>query len=369
MKLLIIGPTPPPQHGVSISIAELLKQRDRLGFTVRHLELSGRRGIEFVENVDLAGIVLFLKQLTSLFRILLRDRPRISYLALSQKTVGFVRDSTFIVLCRLFGSKVVIHLHGGNFDRWYRERSPLLKFYVRRVMALVARAIVLDAKFDKLFDGLVARERVCIVPNGIAIPNETKRGNRGDGAELATMLYLGNLNRWKGTFFLLEVVRTVATQRDDVKFVFAGPWSNQKDKVAAETLIQTSGIEPFVQFLGSVTGEEKWDLLTSATVFVFPGQQQEGQPLSVLEAMACGLPVLFTDRGCLRETVIDEQCGLQVDADDPKDLAAKILWMLDHREDVGRMGAAARKRAEETYSLDGFIAAMARVFQELSQER
>jgi len=364
-KILVIGPTPPPHHGVSIATEALLQRSEELGFEILHLELADRRGIAFVGKADFHDVCLFLRQLVSLTKLLIRRRPRVSYLALSQTAIGFFRDSILLILCRLLGSRVVIHLHGGNFDNWYRGRNVILKFYVRRVLALVRLAVVLDEKFGEIFDGLIDRARIRVVPNGV----ERSEGLSHSGVDHKEsqdwiVLYLGNLNRRKGAFFLLEAAGKVIQKRKDVRFVFAGLWSNTAEEAAAQSLMESAGLSSFVDFAGLVQGQEKWELLDRADLFVFPGQQQEGQPISLLEAMVSGLPVLFTDRGCVKETVEPGKGGLEVNGENPEDLASKISWMLDHPDESSRMGSNAAARARRHYSLNAFVDRMATVFRE-----
>jgi glycosyltransferase involved in cell wall biosynthesis len=103
-------------------------------------------------------------------------------------------------------------------------------------------------------------------------------------------------------------------------------------------------------------------------VFVFAGVQQEGQPLVVLEAMAAGLPIVFTDRGCLRETVVNGVTGCEVRVNDPNDLSRTLLWLFDHPEERQRMGQAARRRYETLYTLDRHVKRMTDVFARTLQE-
>ena len=70
----------------------------------------------------------------------------------------------------------------------------------------------------------------------------------------------------------------------------------------------------------------------------------------VLEAMAAGIPVIFTDRGCLRETVPDGEAGMVVPIGDPQQLANRLLWLLDHPEKMKTMGTYGRKRYESLYT-------------------
>ena len=138
--------------------------------------------------------------------------------------------------------------------------------------------------------------------------------------------------------------------------MLAGPWLNEQDRREAESFILHHGLSGHVVFTGPVsTLEHKRSIYSSAGLFVFPGLQQEGQPLVVLEAMASSLPVLFTDRGCLRDTVIEGECGLEVRPNDPQHLADRLLWCLDNPEEVARMGRNARERFDRFYTNERFI--------------
>lgn len=145
--------------------------------------------------------------------------------------------------------------------------------------------------------------------------------------------------------------------------MLAGPWLHEEDRREAESLIVHHGLSGRVVFTGPVsTLEHKRSIYSSADLFVFPGLQQEGQPLVVLEAMASGLPVLFTDRGCLRDTVIEGECGLEVRSNDPQHLADRLLWCLDNPEEVERMGRNARERFERFYTSERLVQCLGDLF-------
>ena len=99
--LLIIGPTPPPYHGVAVATKILLVSGIAELFRVVHLDLADRRGIQHVNKPDLYDVALFLRQCACLLNILLRERPQLVHLTISQNTVAFVRDSFFIWLLYL----------------------------------------------------------------------------------------------------------------------------------------------------------------------------------------------------------------------------------------------------------------------------
>jgi glycosyltransferase involved in cell wall biosynthesis len=237
-----------------------------------------------------------------------------------------------------------------------------MKIYVKMVLGCVTQAIVLGDSLKGQFYGLIDEKRIAVVPNGIdrSKANAAKRVSRTPSR--FRVLHLSTLSRLKGALILLQAVPLVIGQRKDVEFVFAGPWSHLEDQRWADEFISGQGIESYVSFAGQVDGEEKQALYDSADVFVFPGVQQEGQPLVVIEAMAAGVPVIFTDRGCLRDTVSDGEGGLEVPIGDVHLLAERILWLLNHPEQMRLMGACARDRYEAMYTKDRHIKRMIDVF-------
>ena len=367
--VLLIGPTPPPFHGVAVAIQTLLQSSIAEQFRVVHLDLADRRGIQHVNKPDVHDVTLFVRQWLKLVGLLLSACPAVSYLVLSQSTIGFVRDSLLIWPVVLRGSRVVVHLHGGNFREWFLGRSWLMRIYVKVVFGCVTRAIVLGDSLKSQFDGLLDEKRIAVVPNGIEYSNANAPQQVSRPRSRFRVLHLSTLSHLKGALILLQAVPLVVGQRNDVEFVFAGPWSHAEDQRWADEFIRRHGIESSVVFAGQVDGAGKRALYDSADVFVFPGVQQEGQPLVVIEAMAAGVPVIFTDRGCLRDTVPDGEAGLEVPIGDVRQLAERILWLLDHPESMRSMGARARHRYEAMYTKDRHIKRMIDVFKCSCEDR
>ena len=235
-----------------------------------------------------------------------------------------------------------MHLHGGNFRHWFLGRSWFMRVYVQAVLSRVTRIIVLGDSLKNQFDRLVNKQRISVVANGIDWQDSATPARVTRSSSRYRILHLSTLSRLKGALVLIEAIPLVIRHRQEVDFVFAGPWSHAEDKRWADQFIAQQGIAEYIWFSGQVDSDEKKALFESADVFVFPGVQQEGQPLVVIEAMAAGLPVIFTDRGCLRDTVINGETGVEVPVNDPHRLADRILWLLDHPDDMKAMGRRAR---------------------------
>jgi glycosyltransferase involved in cell wall biosynthesis len=344
-----------------------------LKFRVFGVDLADRRGIDHVDKPDFHDVVLFLKHWCAICRILALKRPNLVYLAISQTSVGFMRDSIFMLAAILGRRRVVIHLHGANLRAWYTKQPKVLKQYARALIGKAAGAIVLGESLRHNFAPFIDSDKIFVVPNGIEIPDAAKNLSDHDQATRNhppryRILHLSTLLRQKGALAFIEAIPKVVAKRQDVEFILAGPWANKQDQQWALDFIKRADVGQFVTFTGQVHGEAKFTILRSCDLFAFPGIQQEGQPLVVIEAMAVGLPVLFTNRGCLRETVVEGETGMEIAIDDPQDLADKILWMLDHPVEMKKMGAAGRARYESCFTLERYSQKMLSVLSAIAEE-
>jgi glycosyltransferase involved in cell wall biosynthesis len=245
--------------------------------------------------------------------------------------------------------------------------GQLEKLFFGFILRRITKFIVLGESLKPIFGQWATPDQVTVVPNGVrkasaSIPIvETYRRDRS----LFRVLALSTLSRQKGLFVLLEAIPFVIREHANVEFCIAGPWWGATTEDEAMALISESCIDRHVRFMGQVTGEQKTELLRSGDVFVFPGVQQEGQPLTVLEAMSEGLPVIATDRGCLKETVIEGATGFIVPPCSPSAIAEKLLQLIREPELLRYMRHNARMRFESEYTLNRFTARIEKVFNEV----
>lgn len=342
-RLILIGPLPPPHHGVTVS-TRLLVESDELRrrFSVEHLDTSDHRTTHNIGRWDLRNVTIALRSAAALARRL-RGAPGVVYLPLSQGTAGLVRDCLYIQMAARAGWKVAAHLRGGEFQDAFRAQRPLVRRLIRSSLRKVDSVAVLGSSLRWLFEGLVAPERTAVVPNGTPEPELN-----GSLRDANTALFLSNLRRRKGVVEAVQAARIVVSEHPSARFVFIGEWENELLERAIRDEVR--GLEARIRFLPVVTGVAQQQALASAGFLLFPPVEPEGHPRVVLEAMAAGLPVVTTDRGAIQETVIDGQCGFVLPDPDPQELADRMLRLLRDRTLRERMGAAARSRYLERFT-------------------
>ena len=198
-------------------------------------------------------------------------------------------------------------------------------------------------------------QKIQVIHNGITCapidlqPDPIERDDR------PVVLTVARLDEQKGHRYLFEA----AVQLPDVQFMLAGDGPLRS---ALEEQVRTLGLEDRVHFLGHRTDIR--DLLTHCDVFVLPSLY-EGLPLSILEAMAAGKPVIATQVGGTAEAVLAGETGLLVPPADSTALAAAIHSMLADRAFARRLGTAGRLRVEREFSSDVLLQQVAALYTKL----
>lgn len=358
--IIIIGPTPPPRHGVSVMVEFLLKDLAHRGRPFAHVNTSDGRSLAHIGRPDAYDAFLFVRQWLVLLRRVVKHRS-IVYLPISQTTAGVFRDCLFLMVPFVLGVPYVFHLHGGDFRQWLEGSAAPMRRWVRLLLGRARTAIVLDPSFRLIFEGLVAPENIAVVSNGVpdprAGPVEKRTPRSSPALEVA---YIGFLSPGKGVDVLVSAAGRVLEQFPTARFTLAGNWPAGGFRQRLEAMPALTKCSGRIQFVGPVEKEDKRELLERATIFVFPGVQQEGQPLVLLEAMSYGLPIVCTDTGCNAATV-GPDAALIVRRGDPEDLADKICRSLADPAWRARAGAAARARYDGRFRLCAHLQQMSAV--------
>jgi len=119
--------------------------------------------------------------------------------------------------------------------------------------------------------------------------------------------------------------------------------------------------QEIIIYPGQVSNVSEW--LNDSHIFILPSYYREGVPRSTQEAMAIGRPILTTDVPGCRETVVDGENGFLVPAFDVEKLTKKMMWFVEHPEQIGPMGLASRRMAEERFDVHKVNARMLEIME------
>lgn len=314
---------------------------------VTHLRQQGTK----VEVVNIANTMFsngvffrsleYLAILLVVFYKLLCIRIDLCYITTSQSKKGFFRDKAMITMCKWFRVPVIIHQYGANYhqllDSLGGTGMQLLKNMLGYVSTIIVEGDYMKEQFSFLPD---YKEKVKAIPNGLPIEGKHAQIAKSyDGKQPFIMFYLSNLIWSKGYFDVLQAVDILVNEEGlDVKCVFAGQfWSSVDDERPGisnwedfDRFVKEHSLTDRVEYHKGLYGEKKDTYFYNANVFLLPTYYlNEGQPVSIIEAMAYGCVPLVTEYRHI-PMMVNEANGCFVAPKDPKDIASKIKCLMTH---------------------------------------
>jgi glycosyltransferase involved in cell wall biosynthesis len=199
-------------------------------------------------------------------------------------------------------------------------------------------------------------DRIPVIPNPVS-PWLLARALQYPAAENAgapIVLYTGRIEYRKGTLVLLRSMTSVVEQTPDVQLVIAGERHVSISERTLARVLDEDGIRPAVRLLGHVPWRQLPQWYRQASVFVMPSYY-ETFGISVLEAMAFGLPVVATSAGGLPEVVEDGVTGILVPPGDPRALSEAITELLRDSRLRRRLGEAGRERVQTEFAVESIV--------------
>jgi len=351
-KILFILHFPPPVHGSSI-VGQSIKESKIINetFDCRYINLLVSRTMFETGKLSITKIIRFFSVWFELLQNLIWNKPDICYLALSTSSKSFYKDAILVFWLRIFGVKVVYHLHNKGVSKYEGQSIDRLLY---RFVFKNSKLILLSDKLYKDIKTFVKTSDVYICHNGIEdlaiAPKIELKGSN----EPAKILFLSNLIETKGVTVLLEACKILNQKGLNFTCDFLGA---EGDLSAAkfEEKVNQLGIEDRVRYLGKRYGKEKLEAFSNADIFAFPTYyNNECFPLVLLEAMSANLPVVSTFEGGIPDIVDIGKTGYLVPQKDAETLAEKLEILIKSPELCRQFGNAGRKKYEKEFTLDIF---------------
>ncbi|MGB4592256.1 MAG: glycosyltransferase family 4 protein [Coriobacteriia bacterium] len=373
-RVCVVGPLPPPMGGDAKALQTLLDSASFKGhLSARTIDISDGKLRSAGGRVFAASkIRKILESAIALRRVARESRPDLYYLLIAQSAAGSLRDLLFLWVIRSHmnrDARVILHLHGGGFRGFYRSAPKLLQGRIRRSFGQVDASIVLSPCLVDMFEGILPESKVFVVPNGVDNGNLLSEADLrakmegGANRHATTFLYLSNMIKAKGYTDVLAAAVCVCRERSDCSVVFAGPFPDEPERRSFVAAIASADMGDRISYVGVVDGEQKYELLRDSDVFVLPTYFfNEGQPISILEAMGAGMPIITTRHGAIPDMVIDGVNGVFVRKQDPAHIADVMRRFCDERDAVKRIGLANRAKVMECFTEAQYASAMVELF-------
>lgn len=349
-RILFVVTLPPPAHGSAV-MSQYVKDSKIINetFDCDYVNLSTSRSMVEIGKKKPIKIIRFLISIFKELWLLMTHHYALCYLTITCHGVGFLKDAPFVLLCHLFGRKILIHQHNkgmaNDADRWpYWWLLPLV--YKKTKVVLLSWRLYPD------IEKYVPRKNVVICPNGIPAVDYVYCEREND---IPKILFLSNLIESKGVYVLLDALAQLKENGRRFLCDFVGDETKEIDAKSFRKEITKRELNDFVIFHGPKFGKEKCRFFEEADIFVFPTYyQNETFGLVNLEAMAYGLPIVTTDEGGIPDVVVDSENGMVCKKKDSDSLANCIRVLLEDKGLRIRMGQDGMRKFQEKYTMLAF---------------
>lgn len=297
-------------------------------------------------------IFVFISAFIKVLGILITKRDVVLHMHMSYKG-SFWRKLLFTLVGKLFGAKTIVHLHGSEFKTYFANSSATRKKLLTWLIQNVDRFVVLTETWSQYIES-ISGNKAFILHNYVDFTPDISH-NPADRTN--SIVFIGAFIDRKG---VLDLVRACAALTCDYHLDLCGAGYTDKIKALAKEL----GIDDKITFHGWVGREQKTALLQKSGVFVLPSYN-EGLPVALLEAMACGAPTLITDVGGIPEAITSFENGILMSPGDVEALTTHLQWLLTHPEESTEFARKARQVFDERYSVDAVLPELNRLYEEL----
>lgn len=256
------------------------------------------------------------------------------------------------------GRPLVLHAHGGYFDKFHRGLPPLLR---RTVDGILQRANVLIALSQRWRDFYVnecelSSSQVAVLPNPVRwTPDIPNRGGRSH----VQFLFLGRMCEKKGAY---DLVNAFAELPDSVRARTRLVMAGDGDLEAIGKLATPFGDQ--VRVLPWIDSSTRDRLLAQSDVFVLPSYN-EGMPMALLEAMAAGLPSIVTPVGGIPDVLRHGVEGLMVEPSRVSELASAMTRLANDESERLATGRRAHERARN-FDVHAYARRLAEIYQRIA---
>lgn len=350
-RILLILKTPPPYGGGEVRAAWLRdyvnchKQFRVLEFNSAKQTRASQGYFAFKKLVE--GFLLWLRLVWRLIIF----RPNLVYKNFAHGGFPFLRDSFYVLTCRLFGARFACELAGERFH--FLDGNIFARWYTKRILKSMQSIRVLGISIKEKLnsEGIT---NCFVMDNGAEVPGNRKPRKIAEG-EKVKFLFVGLHSPDKGFDSLVKAVAGLDTKGCDFELHAIGQWYNSEFREEIGDIINKSlALDNKVFLHGLQSGQDKWDIFDECHILILPSLT-EGQPLSILEALAFGMPVIATEVGGIPDVIEHEKNGFIIPANNVAELTGKIETFLNRPQTINEMSEGNFYLFESRFTKDKYL--------------
>lgn len=269
---------------------------------------------------------------------------------------SFLRDGILAFVARIQGKYMLVYWHGWQ-DEFYQRicQNWFWRLFYRSTFNLADRQIVLANSFLLKIRYLGYGGLLTVESNAVDIQQDVKIDTRKNFLAVPfKILYISRIVEGKGWDLAIQTMKILAENSNsnyNIELLLCGdgPCLDDAKKLADSLDIKN------VKFLGYVSGAAKDQIIASSNLCFFPTCYPEGMPLSILESVVVGLPIVTRNEGGIKDHIVHGVNGYILDSKNPQDFAKLIMELYENRELYSRMSKANIELGAEKFTKEKFI--------------
>lgn len=369
LKVLVVAQTPPPYGGAPIMVERFLRSNYddvqlthvQMSFSSSELQHEGRFRVWKIANLFAMIGRIFYQRFATGARILY-------FTPGGPNRVSMFRDIAVLISTRWLFDKTVLHYHLGGVSDLY-DGLPAWQRWLFRRAYFGADAAVRISELNPEDGKLLHAKREYVIANGIDDPCPglvvTQKKAAASTTDPLRILFVAILRESKGVMVLVEACGKLAALGVPFRLEIMGQWQSAEFAERVRRRIEELNIGDCIRFLGVQIGEEKFAAFRRADVFCFPTFFScETFGVVLIEAMACGLPVVSTRWRGIPSVVDEGKIGFLVEPHDPVAVADRLAALASDPELRERLGRAGRAKFEREYTFPSHSDRMRRMLLE-----
>jgi glycosyltransferase involved in cell wall biosynthesis len=349
-KILMVGPVPPPTGGIASVMEDIIHSELASEFS---FELFPRHDFQLRITRTIPRNIGRIKQFVNFFLKLWCGNY---YLVQIHSSEGAFRGTIlFILLSRLARTDVLLHMHGADWDRFYTRRSAFGRLYIWIGLRIAPHIVVLYSRWAENIRKLCPIANVLVIRNLIHDqdpPDPSKvqqmKEQLGLTEEHFVVLTIGYVGWNKGNFVILNAIPQVVSQDQSIRFVLVGSEEMPGEMAQLMEQVRKENLGSWVTFTGEVERNKTALFYSFADAYLLPSFT-EGMPISIIEALRSGLPVISTRVGGIPDMIEDHVSGLLLNPGAPNEIAEAVLLLRKDQRLRKKLAEGARRTFEDKF--------------------
>lgn len=303
----------------------------------------------------LKKMLFFAAGLARILTLLIVKKPDIVHIHMSERASVY-RKLLTVRCVKLFSCKVILHLHGAEFESWYSGLSTNRQNFVQHGLNSVDCVVILGEYWKPFISSLMDdKQKIKVLYNAVPVP-ETNQYR----ITAKDCLFLGEVGERKGVYDLLDALKLIDDQLDtDYQLLVYG--TNPDGDI--EKRIEKQKLQHRVRYMGWADPTKFGQLFSKVCVNILPSYH-EGLPMTILETMAYGIPNISTNIAAIPEAVNQEN-GILIRPGDTQSLADALVSLLRNQNLRAQKSEKAYRTVKVAFSTERHMREVLQLYEEI----